>query len=221
MELGAGPSSRGASLGSVALLWIWVLWRQFSAGFLCQRDVPGLSGSPGSPHAPQGLGCAEAAPVQGSAVPRHSPESWATEVSTGAAQAAQAARGAPSSGPAVPGPAVLQGKVLEPRWVPRGQGRDAGALRGFRCWQGSPGCVPLPAGWQEVPRRGEVRSWLGNVGVCGQGGPGPAPAAGGLFLLAASSGSRASRSRPGSRTPRETVQAGHLVGVPASHLAPP
>lgn len=101
------------------------------------------------------------------------------------------------------------------------KGRDAAVLRGFRCWQGSPGCVPLPAGWQEVPRRGEAALMAGECGCMRAGRAEPCPCSGGLFLLAASSGSCASGSRPGGRIPREAAEVEHLVGVLISHLAPP
>lgn len=93
--------------------------------------------------------------------------------------------------PLIPGARRVLGKDLEalgewPR-LPSRQ-RDRALLLSVLLPGGLPlAGVPGAGCWLcggRFPGEGRLRSWLGNVGVSGQGGPGPARAAGGLFLLA-------------------------------------
>lgn len=155
--------------------------------------------------APQG-----AAGIQGSAVPGRSPAGPALGLSAGAALLQPELRCHTGAGwelkeLVAAGPFVLGAHCafqVKDREERGGSGRVAGTAVGCR---GVPGCAPLgalllqgPCSWQgcpgpgavlglgggRFPGKGRLRSWLGNVGVSGQGGPGPARAAGGLFLLA-------------------------------------
>lgn len=68
----------GGLAGIRALLWSWVLCRQFSAGPVCQRDVLGLAALQGAHMLPRVL----VAPEAVLDIPR---ECWATELTTAAA----------------------------------------------------------------------------------------------------------------------------------------
>lgn len=169
---------------------VQALRRQFPSRAHVPEGRIGAGGVPRNPHAPK------AAAAQGSCVPRML--SWRGGLQGRAqerhcrqpelrccAGAAQGAQGACSCrSPLSPGLAVFQGRVPEARggWPMPPQGRGDGVRLPCAAAAGGPWRCRLGGG--RFPGEGWLRSWLGNVGVPGQGGPGPARAAGGLFLLA-------------------------------------
>lgn len=137
------------------------------------------------------LVAAEAVAVQGSVMPGHSSGVLGhRDRHRSSSAAAQGAQGAPSSCSLCPsGLLCSRGRFWRLRWMrgcPCTTRRRAGMpLRsgGSGAGRAARAVCRCRLGGGRFPGEGRLRSWLGNVGVCGQGGPSPAPAAGACSCL--------------------------------------
>lgn len=182
----APPPLRGLA-AFMALLCIWVPWRRFCARLVSHGDVLGLAGSPGTPPAPGEPGCCWGCAGQHRA--------WAFPGVLGrrdqhgsSSAAAQGARGAPCPGPLCPSPCSAEGSGGSRGRFWRLEGCPCAARPGRCLLRGSvlagrPGPCAGPAGWREVPRRGEAALMAGECGCMRAGRAGPCPCSGACCCL--------------------------------------